>query len=279
MKKYLLLFLFLFLSAAPPAHRVTGIYRLHAGMREGFNIWIVDGAAVRREIFPEFLYGGNAQRYLFIPSKEIWIDNTIACEEYEYTVAHELLERSLMAKKGMSYDNAHNRALALEQQMRHTDDSLSRAHEKELPRVSPTDCNGVKEIASLPDSINLHGIYKVFLGDRDEMSVWIVDGAAVRRDIYPDFGLSDNDLACHFIPPNEIWIDGQISCEETEFSVATELFERSLMAKGISYDSAYERALTAIGESRKRAFDAARVQRAISVPLVLDRDKGTGDEK
>jgi len=279
MKKILLPVLLIFIFAAPPAHRVTGIYRLHAGMREGFNIWIVDGAAVRREVYPEYLYGGNPQRYPFIPQKEIWVDNTIACEEYEYTVAHELLERSLMSKEGMSYNDAHDRALLLEQTMRRTEDSLCREHEKELPPVSPTDCDGVKEITSLPDSIHLRHIYRASLGDRGDMSVWIVDGAAVRRDIYPDFGLSDNDMACHFIPQNEIWIDGQISCEETEFSVATELYERDLMAKGMSYDNAYEQAIKAIGESRKKAFDAAREKRAIVVPQVLDRDKGTGDEK
>ena len=131
------------------------------GMREGLNVWIVDGDEVRRDIYPAFLYGGNPQRYPFIPQKEIWIDNAIAAEEFEYTVAHELLERSLMARQGMSYDDAHNRALELEQVMRHADDSASRAHEQELPRVSPTDCDGIKEIAGLPDSIFLHNIYRV----------------------------------------------------------------------------------------------------------------------
>ena len=196
-----------------------------------------------------------------------------------YTAAHELLERSLMARRGMSYDDAHARALELEHSMRRSDDSSSRAHEQELPRVSPTDCDGVKEIAEIPDSIILRNIYRVPLGDRENISVWIVDGAAVRREIYPDFGLSDNDLACHFIPANEIWIDGQISCEETEFSIATELFERDLMAKGVPYDTAYQRAITAVGVSRKRASDSARHKPALLIPKVVERDKGTGDEK
>ena len=113
MNKYILLLLFL-LGGDATAQRVSGIYRLHMGMREGFNVWIVDGAAVRRDLYPAFLYGGNPQRYPFIPHKEIWIDNAIAAEEFEYTLAHELLERSLMARQGMSYDDAHNRALELE---------------------------------------------------------------------------------------------------------------------------------------------------------------------
>jgi hypothetical protein len=91
--------------------------------------------------------------------------------------------------------------------------------------------------------------------------------------------LSDNDLACHFIPANEIWIDGQISCEETEFSIATEMYERELMVQGVPYDDAYERAITAIGASRKRAADSARHKPSLLIPKVLDRDKGTGDEK
>jgi hypothetical protein len=278
MNKYILLVLFL-LGGDATAQRVSGVYRLHMGMREGYNVWIVDGAAVRRDLYPAFLYGGNPQRYLFIPHNEIWIDNAIAAEEFEYTIAHEFLERSLMARRGMSYDDAHNRALELEHTMRRADDSLARAHERELPHVSPTDCDGVKEIAELPDSIALRNIYRVPLGNRGGISIWIVDGAAVRRDIYPDFGLSDNDLACHFIPANEIWIDGQISCEETEFSIATELFERDLMTKGVSYDNAYEHAITAIGVSRKRAADSARRKPSLLIPKVLDRDKGTGDEK
>jgi hypothetical protein len=261
------------------AQRVSGVYRLHTGVRGAFNVWIVDGAAVRRDVYPAFLYGGNPQRYPFIPQGEIWIDNAIAADEYEYTIAHEFLERSLMARQGMTYDDAHNRALELERAMRRSDDSLSRAHERMLPRVSPTDCDGVKEIAGLPDSIALHNIYRVPLGTRGDISVWIVDGSAVRRDIYPDFGLSDNGLACHFIPADEIWIDGQISCEETEFSIATELFERGLMANGVPYDTAYQRAITAISVSRKRAADSARHEPSVLIPKVLDRDKGTGNEK
>ena len=51
------------------------------------------------------------------------------------------------------------------------------------------------------------------------------------------------------------------------------------MAKGVPYDDAYERAITAIGVSRKRAADSARHKPSLLVPKVLDRDKGTGDEK
>ena len=189
--------------------RVGGVYRMHMGIRDGFEIWIVDGATVRREIYPEFLFGGNPQRYLFVPRREIWVDNAIAAEEFGYTVAHELRERGLMARKKISYEDAHRVALDLERSMRREDDSSAREHEKELRKVSPTDCDNVREIAGLPDSISLHNIYRVMLGMRGAISVWVVDGAAVRRDIFPDFGLSGNDLAYQFIPKKEIWIDSK----------------------------------------------------------------------
>ena len=79
MNKYILpLLLFLLLGGDASAQRVSGVYRLHLGMKEGFNVWIVDGAVVRRDLYPAFLYGGNPQRYPFIPHNEIWIDNAIA---------------------------------------------------------------------------------------------------------------------------------------------------------------------------------------------------------
>src|SRR6202521_6325049 len=60
---------------------ISGIYRYYWGEKDKFKIWIVDGAAIRRQIFNEFLYGGNSERYTFIPEGEIWIDNSISSEE------------------------------------------------------------------------------------------------------------------------------------------------------------------------------------------------------
>lgn len=269
------------LSKVAGAADSTGaaVYRLLSGSTEGQEIWIVDGAAVRRSIYPEFLYGGNSERYLFIPKGEIWIDNAIAAEEFAYTVAHELHERTLMATRGDSYDDAHNSALAVERTMRQRDQVLAHRHEVALPRVSPTDCDGVKGITGLPDSLRLRHVYRALDTVRDGLTVWIVDGAAVRRDVFPDFGLSGNDRAYRFIPKGEIWIDDQISCEETEFSVATELIERTLMGEGVPYNEAYEQALARVLDLRighaHRAAEKPRIVR----PDRSDREVGTGSER
>jgi len=266
-------------SSATTGGKIANVYRASLEEQNGKKVWVVDGLVIRRDIFGEFLYGGNTQRYPWIPKNEIWIDNAISAEEFKYTLIHELHERDLMAKKGMSYADAHDSSLAIEHSLRIYDYQLSRMHETKLHKVKPVDCDGLKEIKNLPDSISLRQIYRQFVVSRDSLNVWIVDGAAVRRDIFPDFGLSGNDLAYRFIPKNEIWVDGQISCEETRFSIISESVERQLMAKGMGYDEAYTFALKTTFQYRMQDIENVKKKTPIPVSKVPIRDKGTGDEK
>lgn len=278
--KVLLLFVLIGLLNSSPAEnkskKISGVYRIINEVKDGFEICIVDGPLIRQKIYPEFLYGGNEQRYLFNPKGEIWIDNSISVEEYRYTVAHELNERNLMAKFGYTYSDAHDSSLKIERRMRLADLDLSRIHEIELPKVSPYDCDNIKEIPELEDSIKLNNIYLQLYTIKDGITIWIVNGSAIRRDIYPDFGLSGNDLVYYFIPKNEIWIDAQISCEETEYSIISELTERKLMAEGKGYDYSYEKALEKENKFRETKVRDAGKKNPVTIPKVLDRDKGTG---
>jgi hypothetical protein len=258
---------------------ISGVYRFINEIIKGYQICIVDGPMVRQKIYPEFLYGGNEQRYLFIPKNEIWIDNSISVEEYKYTVVHELNERHLMAVFGYTYSDAHDSSLRLERQMRINDEITSYKHESELPLVSPYDCDKIKEIPELEDSIKLRNIYLQLYSKRGDISIWIINGAIVRRDIYPDFGLSGNDLAYYFIPRNEIWIDAQISCEETELSIICELKERNYMLRGDNYDNAYVKALKEEDIIRKQKYNDVRNKPLIKINKAKERNIGTGNEK
>ena len=133
-----------------------------------------------------------------------------------------------MASFGYTYADAHDSSLRLERKMRLSDLEKPIKHEAELPKVGSCDCDSIKEISELKDSIKLKRIYLQLYSIRNGISIWIVNGSNVRRDIYPDFGFSGNDLAYYFIPKNEIWIDAQISCEETEFSIKCELVKEIL---------------------------------------------------
>jgi hypothetical protein len=269
--------LFGFMTACEQSGSVNGIYRCYWGEKDGYKIWIVDGDQVRMKLFREFLYGGNEQRYLFNPKGEIWIDNAVSCEEFEMTMAHELNERHLMAKFGWTYYKAHDSSLAIEVIMRRKFEQICRAHEDSLPKMPVTDYENAKEIKDGPDSVKLQNIYRIPLGERNGIKIWVVDGYLVRKNIYPDFGFSGNDLAYHFIPAKEIWIDGQISSEETEYSIATELMERDLMSKGKIYDDAYEAAIADDSIQRVKMYELIRQHPPVIIPDSTTRDAGETD--
>ena len=277
--KKIVLFTLISLTAISCADnkKLGGIYRYYNGKKDNYNIWVIDGNIVRQKIYKEFLYGGNEQRYIFNPKGEIWIDNAISCEEYDLTVAHELNERHLMAKYGWEYQTAHDSSLSLELTIRHNNEAICRAHEASLKKVAVTDSYNIKEIRYLPDSIQLQNIYRIPMGTKDGISIWVVDGYLVRKNIYPDFGFSGNDLAYHFIPQKEIWIDGQVSCEETDYSVFLEMMERKLMAEGTSYSDSYETAVQRVQKQRNAMENLVKSHFKIAIPDSLERDAGIID--
>jgi hypothetical protein len=281
MKRKLLIFSMITLLAGSCQlyPEVDGVYRYYWGKKNGFDVWIVDGNVVRQKIYNYFLYGGNEQRYPFNPKGEIWIDHAVSCEEFEMTMAHEMNERHLMAKFGWTYQKAHDSSLALEVVMRKRYREICLIHEASLHKVAVTDHNNEKEIKNIPDSIQLQAIYRVPLGQRDGISVWIVDGYKVRAEIFPDFGFSGNDLACHFIPSKEIWIDGQASPEETEYSITSELIQRRMILNGASFDSAYGAGVDTVTKRRIENEKLVAAKPAILLPDSLTRYSGTIDPK
>src|SRR5262249_43303019 len=88
--------------------KLDGCYELYMGRRAGFTVWVVDWHFVASKLYSPFLMGGNDQRYLFNPKGEVWLDSTMGIEEYEYTLAHEVLEQRMMRDFGWTYDRAHD---------------------------------------------------------------------------------------------------------------------------------------------------------------------------
>ena len=255
------------------------LYGFYYGEYKGFKVWTVDGNYIRREIFNEFIYGGNDERYTFVPESEIWIDNSISADEYLTTLEHEIAERNLMRTKGYTYYDAHDSALMVELGMRRGFLSASNEHEKQIPMLSPIDYDSTQEIEELPEQIKLKVFIKIPFTKRDGADIWIVDGYAVRRDIYPDFGFSGNSFAYHFIPKNEIWIDASITCQEIEYSIQLEQKEMSYMKSGLSYDEAYTNALLTSDSLRKAVNKLIANKPAYTLQTNRFRDTGTGLNK
>lgn len=88
------------------------------GKRGRYKVVLVDGTVVRDHIDPDFVAGGNPGRYGYVPMDELWVDDSTARGDVGPYVEHEGVESELMLKKGLSYDDAHERATAAERRLR-----------------------------------------------------------------------------------------------------------------------------------------------------------------
>ncbi len=116
-----------------------------------------------------------------------------------------------------------------------------------LPSVQPPAANGRRR--------SLKGVYEYYMGKREGLDVWIVNGSFIRRKILSEFLFGGNDRVYNFIPEGEIWLDSAINSVELEYTTRHELTERKLMAeKGLSYDEAHKIASVEEQQSREKNY-------------------------
>ncbi len=84
-----------------------------------------------------------------------------------------------------------------------------------------------------------------------QFDVWLVDGKYIRKNFDEEFGDFGQHYHFKFIPKNEFWIDHEHTSHEINFFIHHLLRENRLMAKGLSYDKALEKADDA--EKRERS--------------------------
>jgi hypothetical protein len=88
-----------------------------------------------------------------------------------------------------------------------------------------------------------------------KFAVWFVDGEYVRDNINEEFTNFGQHYRFRFIPENEFWIDHERTPGEEEFYIDHMLVENRLMAEGLSYEKALEKAdLAEMKERRKVDF-------------------------
>jgi hypothetical protein len=84
-------------------------------------------------------------------------------------------------------------------------------------------------------------------------TVWIVDGQYIREKINEEFTNFGQHYRFRFIPQNEFWIDHEYGAGEEEFFIDHMLVEYRLMAFGMSYNKALEKADLVEKKERKKA--------------------------
>lgn len=189
--------------------------------RGDLQVWIVNGEYIRSHIDEEFTNFGQHYRFPFIPKNELWIDREAQQDERAFFIDHLLTEHKLMAQ-GMPY------AQALEQ--------ADRAERKERRRAG--DIRAVTHKGQkTPDAAVVHE--RLWRNLKNGVSVWIVKGRLVRSTFDIDFSAGGHDQVYKFVPAGEVWIDDDIEEDERAFVLLHEIHERSLMAKGMSYDKAH----------------------------------------
>lgn len=112
---------------------------------------------------------------------------------------------------------------------------------------------------------SLKGVYEYYLGKRNGLDVWLVNGTFIRRKITTEFVYGGNDRVYNFIPESEIWIDSSTDPVEVQFTIEHEICERKFMAeKGLSYD-----------EAHKLASEEEQKERDKNQALIDEKEKET----
>ena len=189
-----------------------------------FDVWLVDGMYIRANMDKEFTNFGQHYRFTFIPENELWIDHERVPGEENFFIQHMVIENHLMAK-GTSYEEALAKADAAELRQRRKVDFIKQAR-----KVEPNE--------ELIKSIHI----QLLTTYSKNLQVWLVSGRKVRDHFYIEFTEGGHDKVYNFIPPKEVWIDDDLPLRDRKFVLLHELHERALMAKGMSYSEAHNRA-------------------------------------
>jgi hypothetical protein len=189
--------------------------------RGDLQVWVVDGAYVRGHIDEEFTNFGQHYRYLYIPEKELWIDQEAGHDERVFFIDHLMVEHSLMAK-GIPYNKAITEADRVERRERRRSGDIGKVthHGRQLP-----DLKAVRE--------------KLWKKLENGVEVWIVNGRLVRSVFDIDFTAGGHDHVYEFVPQGEVWIDDAIEEKERGLVLLHELHERNRMAEGMPYSKAH----------------------------------------
>lgn len=104
--------------AVIPPHKPSNLPWFCGTVDGDISVYIVDGDKEKLQHDPDYVEGGNDQRYPeFIPDKTVLLDDNIELHDLPFICYHECHERRLMAT-GMDYDTAHEKANAAEMELR-----------------------------------------------------------------------------------------------------------------------------------------------------------------
>lgn len=104
------------------------------------------------------------------------------------------------------------------------------------------------------------------LSRRGPLSIWLVDGAYIRKNINDEFSNFGHHYSTPEIPKREIWLDKETDPDEQRFFTHHALVERRLMLRGKTYDEARHQANKEERQMRANSGDLRKVQTGKGLP-------------
>lgn len=204
------------------------------GSKYGLKILSVDPQKIRSKSLSDQEFGDY---WCSDDSKEVeentlWVASTLSKEEIDYA-AEQARKRLLLLARGLSQRAAYERALAGSKAHR------EKSEKKFLKEVKKTNRFYEKKLGEI-------------IQDDGKVSVWLVNGRAVRDEYKTDFVEGGHGVVYPWIPKSEIWIDNSVPVAERKFILKHEAHERHEMLNGMEYDAAHERAAMAEFATRKQ---------------------------
>src|SRR3990167_782582 len=71
----------------------------------GYDIWLVNGSYIRKNINENFVEYDHHLNHSFVPKDELWIDNETNTDEWKFFMDHMFTEIELTQKKGKDIAN------------------------------------------------------------------------------------------------------------------------------------------------------------------------------
>lgn len=247
--------------------KLKDIYRTYMGKRGGQPVWVVDWHNVC-QIYPDWIMGGNDQRYRFNPPDEVWIDASMGIEEYEYTLQHELIEQRLMRDRMWTYDQAHDVSNHLLDTVlrRKNGERVERKLKKMLKFGAPKGF----------EAEQFEHVYHAFNGRAFGHEVWVVNGSLIRKNLDCDFAFPGaHSLKRKYIPEGEIWLDNAMSCGQLKFAMVELVGMLKAKRNGKTLEQAYNCGYEAREKERERQRKLCAAHELAMPPVRIGaRDRG-----
>ncbi|HET7153145.1 MAG TPA: hypothetical protein VFJ29_05210 [Candidatus Kapabacteria bacterium] len=104
------------------------------------------------------------------------------------------------------------------------------------------------------------------VGERGDITIWVVDGTYVRTHLDEEFTNYAQHGGISCVPKNEFWLDKEAHEDEQKFFIDHLLVEHRLMEKGMEYDDALVIADKKEMSERKKSGDVKKLTKGGNLP-------------